>query len=286
MKMVCRKPFMVGGTVPVRCGQCLPCRIQRRRIWTWRCYLEGLLHDENSFVTLTYDELHLPNGGSLVPQHWTDFLKRFRERLRPNRVRFFACGEYGELFGRPHFHALFFGIGPWCGELVRSSWGMGNVQVGEFNEHTAGYVCGYVIKKLEDDLHGIHADKVAPFIRHSIGIGRGAVSVLAEQLRGMDFGEDVPMALRMGKRSVPLGRYLRAKLREELQFTDEQIGAIKQRFFSEKSQEVCSMLQAALADPSREASDPVSGRSLVVAQNAQACLNVETRSKIRQGKKL
>ena len=67
---------------------------------------EASMHMFNSFVTLTYDDDHLPEYNSLNYKHFQDFMKRLRKSH--NRVRFYMCGEYGEDFSRPHYHALLF----------------------------------------------------------------------------------------------------------------------------------------------------------------------------------
>ena len=58
------------------------------------------------FVTLTYDDDHLPEYNSLNYKHFQDFMKRLRKSH--SGVRFYMCGEYGEDFSRPHYHALLF----------------------------------------------------------------------------------------------------------------------------------------------------------------------------------
>lgn len=74
-----------------------------------RAVHEARYHDEGCFITLTYNAEHLPAGGTLVPQDFVKFMKRFRKAIAPKRVRFFHCGEYGDTLGRPHYHALIFG---------------------------------------------------------------------------------------------------------------------------------------------------------------------------------
>ena len=97
--------------MPVGCGQCLPCRINKRREWTFRLELEASLHEHNSFVTLTYADQFLPEDGSVNPRHTQLWLKRLRKVLDPRKVRFFLCGEYGDQTFRPHYHACLFGVG-------------------------------------------------------------------------------------------------------------------------------------------------------------------------------
>ena len=93
--------------VTVPCGQCIGCRLERSRQWAVRCIHEASLHEDNCFITLTYDDAHLPTDLSLNVSHFQKFMKRLRKRFGEG-IRFFHCGEYGENFGRPHYHACLF----------------------------------------------------------------------------------------------------------------------------------------------------------------------------------
>ena len=93
--------------VTVPCGQCIGCRLERSRQWAIRCYHEASMYERNSFVTLTYDDESLPLGGTLVFRDFQLFMKRLRKQYGAG-IRFYACGEYGEKFGRPHYHVCLF----------------------------------------------------------------------------------------------------------------------------------------------------------------------------------
>lgn len=214
----------------------------------WRQFFESLSHEENCFVTLTYSDLFLPAGNTLDPTHLRDFLKRFRERISPTKVRFFGCGEYGNDGERginPHYHLSLFGVSgstlyvgrqiihQGCSQLVSDSWPMGNVYVAEFNEKTAQYVAGYTTKKLttpgDPRLNGRYPE----FMRSSRrpGLGTHAMSVIARQL--LDHGGlvngDVPSSLRLGKKAIPLGRFLLNKARIAVGMSDADIQKAKER---------------------------------------------------------
>lgn len=229
--MNCNAPFVMGMQL-YPCGQCIPCRVNRRRIWAHRILLESKLHEDNCFLTLTYDNEHLPYGGSLEPEHLRNFLKRFRKRLAPARIRFYAVGEYGEQSNRPHYHAAIFGYPncdygntrKWRSEccevcsVVSKCWGMGDIDVGDLSAVTANYVAGYVTKKMTryDDprLEGRHPE----FGRMSLrpGIGFGFVHELASDWMRYDMERklvDVPVAIGHGTKQMPLGRYLRKAMR-------------------------------------------------------------------------
>ncbi len=78
------------------CGQCIGCRLERSRQWAIRCVHEAQLYEENCFITLTYNDENLPTDNSLDKQHWVLFMKKFRKKIAPHKIRFFMCGEYGE----------------------------------------------------------------------------------------------------------------------------------------------------------------------------------------------
>lgn len=268
--MICRKPFF-RGKVPFGCGQCLNCRINRGRQWTWRQYLESLCHEENCFVTLTYAEAFLPDGGGLDKKHLQLWLKRFREKISPLRVRYFAVGEYGEDSGRPHYHLSLFGVqgSTLCdvGDesevvaeryvsgrgvssvafIVNQTWGKGITHVGEFNEATAAYCCGYITKKLVDRSGGV-VWPVDEFARMSNRPGLGAPAVprlgaaLRDTYQSWESG-DVPSQLRIGGRNIPIPRYLLAKLRAECGFSREYVDALKAEKTFTQSLELSAVFQ-------------------------------------------
>ena len=146
------------------CGRCVGCRLERSRQWAVRCVHEAQMHAENCFITLTYDEAHVPEGFSL---RYVDFQKFMRELRRETgrKVRFFMCGEYGGEHSRPHFHACLFGfdfsdkiqykrVGGGA-VLYRSPsleklWRFGFSTIGAVTFESAAYVARYVMKKVAD----------------------------------------------------------------------------------------------------------------------------------------
>jgi len=224
--VLCKNPY-VQGITPYPCGQCLPCRLNRRRLITHRLLLEQRCHEFSCFPTLTYTDETLPVDGSLDPDHTSLWLKRLRRRLGPTRpVRYYLIGEYGDETFRPHYHAALFGLSSLENELLSRSWAMGGTLLGTLTAESAQYIAGYVTKKMtaKDDprLLGRHPE----FARMSLrpGIGALAVPVIADALNcsagaaSIALDGDVPTALNHGRKKLPLGRYLRRKLREELGF--------------------------------------------------------------------
>lgn len=159
-----------GRALFLRCGQCVGCRLSRAQAWAVRCMHEASLHELNSFVTLTYDDKHVPSDGSLCYRHFQLFVKRLRKQFACFDVtswqmvpRYYMCGEYGEQGNRPHFHACFFGLGfpdqvyfkksasgakLYTSKLLEELWTFGHSLIGAVTFESAGYVARYCTKKV------------------------------------------------------------------------------------------------------------------------------------------
>lgn len=214
------------------CGQCLPCRINRRRKWTARILLENKYHTHSCFITLTYSPESLPENGHLVKKHLQDFFKRLRRRLEPKKIRYFACGEYGSLRGRPHYHAIIFGLPPtldtW--ELIERSWGYGRIDIGTCEKDSIQYVAGYVAKKFNSDTLHKFKDGSLPreFILASRRPAIGAVAL--DDLAKIAFSQspfDVLTYFQYGSQKYPLDRLMREKLRN-LTMSDDYLNSLKE----------------------------------------------------------
>lgn len=165
---------VMGEIVPIPCGKCIGCRLEKARQWAVRCVHEAQMYDENSFLTLTYNNEHLPKSRNIEKRALQLFIKRLRRYVEPKEIRFYACGEYGEKFGRPHYHICLFNHDFDDKEMLRQAdfkrkgafhqktnshslytsktlekiWGKGFVTIGELTFETAGYVARYVTKKI------------------------------------------------------------------------------------------------------------------------------------------
>lgn len=161
-------------TVP--CGQCIGCRLERSRQWAIRCHHEAQLHGDNCFLTLTYNNQHLPADGSLDVRVFQLFMKRLRKKYGAG-IRFYHCGEYGEQFGRPHYHACIFGFDfpdkklwkttdrgdrLYRSESLEELWPFGHSSIGEVNFQSAAYVARYIMKKVNGDRAAEHYTRVDP----------------------------------------------------------------------------------------------------------------------------
>lgn len=178
--------------VPIPCGTCIGCQLEKARQWAVRCEHEAASHQDNCFVTLTYAPENLPAHGSLQLRDLQLFMKRLRERF-PHKIRFFGCGEYGESLERPHYHVLLFGhefqdkeylrTTPGGDVLFRSAeleelWPYGFCSIGAANFRSAGYVARYALKKVKGSAAAEHYGKRAPeflVMSRRPGIGRAWV---------------------------------------------------------------------------------------------------------------
>lgn len=144
------------------CGGCDGCLLSYSRQWAIRCMHEASLYERNCMVTLTYADEAMPSGCSLSKRDFQDFMKRLRRSIEPERVRYFHCGEYGESFGRPHYHALLFGytfpdrvvwtnrggFTVWRSAKLEQLWPYGHSEVGSVTFDSAAYVARYIFKKV------------------------------------------------------------------------------------------------------------------------------------------
>ncbi|QXP07989.1 MAG: replication initiator protein [Arizlama microvirus] len=147
--------------VSIPCGQCIGCRLERSRQWAIRISHEAQLYEKNCFITLTYSEQNLPDNKSLHLPDFQLFMKRLRKKFGSN-IRFFHCGEYGEKFSRPHYHACIFnhdfsdkkfkserrGFPVFSSETLDSLWGKGLTEIGSLTFQSAAYCARYITKKI------------------------------------------------------------------------------------------------------------------------------------------
>lgn len=154
------------------CGTCIGCRLDYSNDWSVRIIHESQLYQENDFITLTFNKENLPPDGSVHKKDIELFIKRLRSTLYPKTIRYYACGEYGENFNRPHYHAIIFNhefsnkiplflsgkkLGTrstgsdhslYRSDELESLWKKGFSTVGEVTQQSAAYVARYTCKKI------------------------------------------------------------------------------------------------------------------------------------------
>jgi len=164
--------------IQLPCGQCSGCRLTRSRQWAMRCIHEASLYDNNCFITLTYNDEHLPENSSLVKEDFQKFMKRFRKKFPNKKIRYYMCGEYGDKNGRPHYHAIIFnhdwkdkklfkninGESLFTSKTLDDLWSqnknsMGYATSGSVTFESAAYVARYVMKKMNGQMAESHYTK-------------------------------------------------------------------------------------------------------------------------------
>jgi hypothetical protein len=182
------------------CNKCIGCRLRYAKEWAIRCMHEAHVNvsKENCFITLTYNNDHLPKDGSLNKRTLQLFMKRLRKQTK-KELRFFACGEYGEKLGRPHYHLLIFGYDfpdrklfnenknpDWNlytsklltevddnGNIIGGVWPYGYSTIGNCSFESASYTARYVTKKINGEKAKEHYNgKLPEFALMSRGNGK------------------------------------------------------------------------------------------------------------------
>lgn len=223
----------------LNCGRCDGCLLDRSREWAVRCVHEASLYEDNCFITLTYDDVKCKETAekiintfmskvkmaldknyikepifdlkefipinrdyTLVKSDFQKFMKRLRKAFPDRKIRYFHCGEYGEL-GRPHHHAALFNIDfsdkklvkyrenvcLYGSKILENIWSLGNVYVGSVNFESAGYIARYVLKKRHNDKELISQGKIPEYLTMSRdgGIGKNWIEKYSRDVYPHDY---------------------------------------------------------------------------------------------------
>lgn len=173
--------YDIGDTeknmIIIPCGKCLACKISKANDWATRCVLESREHKKNCFITLSYRPKDLPKNATLVVRDLQLFFKNLRKKIYPEKIRYFACGEYGDKTLRPHYHIGLFGYYPkdakffkfnknkqplYISDEIAKAWGKGFIILGELTIESAGYIARYTQKKI----YNKHDKVIAELGRH------------------------------------------------------------------------------------------------------------------------
>ena len=235
------------GSVVVPCGKCLGCRLDYSRRWADRMMLELETSLKAIFVTLTYDEEHVPIsfdedgvviGQTLYKPDCQDFMKRLRRAYDgkdghpgPVRIRFFLAGEYGPQTLRPHYHAIIYGLDLsdfsdlefrgynelkqafYSSEKFRNIWEYGFVSMSEVSWATCAYVARYVVKKASTDYSMSDFGLEDEFCIMSRRPGLGA-EYLKMHPDALDF-DSIPISTAKGCRNIEIPRYYTRLISED-----------------------------------------------------------------------
>lgn len=164
--------FPAGLEVP--CGKCLACRKAHAREWAMRICHEVDYWKYSYFITLTYDNEHLPEHGSLRRDHLQKFFKRLRKEIKNEKLKFYGCGEYGSRFLRPHYHIILMANIESIVDSVKNCWQFGLIHFDIVNVYSAQYVAQYQDQKLNGKMaEYVYTDslRLPPFQCQSQGLG-------------------------------------------------------------------------------------------------------------------
>lgn len=243
--MRCSFPILAknkeGQVVSVPCGRCTACRVNYQQEWKARVAHELKAHENNCWIMLSYDDLHLSlqnleyrdldgRFNSLEKREIILWKKRFQKELYPLKVRFFGCGEYGGEGNRPHYHFAVFGLdkdhpifkkiykdkrkGWWC---RLDSWPYGNVWVDDEQPtpDVGSYIAKYILKKhkgkdTEEYYNNLNVNPEFVSMSLKPGIGAGKIDDFAEHYMQQPF-------VYMRGHKIPLSRYMKNRIAQAME---------------------------------------------------------------------
>ena len=227
-EMKCLRGIVVKGNL-VPCGQCMNCRINKGRIWTSRILMENLSSEEGYFLTLTYENVHLPviEGSEYVPtlqrQRFQNWIKEAHRHAGP--FRHYTVGELGDDTMRPHYHMAIFPSSRGQIGAIADFWSYGNHKVDPLNTQRAGYLARYTAKKLTSAKDKRLKSGQEPEFRTSsrrpaLGVAT-ALAIVDKYRQGagkkiLDQRGDVERNIRIAQKVYPIAPYLLTTIRKEL----------------------------------------------------------------------
>lgn len=202
------------------------------------------LHDFDtaSFVTFTYDDMHLARNGSLEKDMFQDYFDTLQHKVKREKginLRFFASGEYGTHTHRSHYHAILYGLNPdpfdknnYDRQIIAESWKKCDKHMFDWNRYdynknainfvnreTCQYVAGYIQKKLKSFAAKKYEELgiEPPFKIQSKQLGLNYALQNADILRENKF-------VMYNGYKVAIPRYFREKLGITVEYNEEQEG--------------------------------------------------------------
>lgn len=227
----CVSPYQKKDTgLSFPCGKCFECRQRRASGWSFRLMQEYKRCESAVFVTLTYDNLHVPLTESgfmtLDKRDFQMFMVRLR-KLNPAGIKYYAVGEYGSKTMRPHYHAIMFNVDR---ESIITAWKAGeDIHMGDVADASVGYTLKYISKPGKIPLHK-NDDRIPEFSLMSKGLGSNYVTPEIEEWHQADYMNRLYCPIKDGKK-IAMPRYYRTRL-----FSTDQVMAIGDRIQAEEDE--------------------------------------------------
>ncbi len=223
----------------VPCGQCMACRINKGRVWSARIQLENLEHFHNyarlgEFLTFTYNDENLPAAvdpqdaplGTLQKKVFLKWVDNENSAGAVPHFRYYAIGEYGDRFYRPHYHMAVF---PFNGEAIhrlRASWSrFGFTSASQLTDARARYLANYTGKKLtkaDDSRLGSHQEPEFRTSSRNPPLGYDFAQSLTRHYQKSRYAEllkkrgDIERSFRFNGAVYPLSQYVLNTTRRNL----------------------------------------------------------------------
>lgn len=220
-----------GERVNVPCGKCYECLSNKKNGWVLRLKAEYDHCTNCKFITLTYDNEHLPftlNEDEIIyhfnKKHVQKFFQDYRDKIRAfykgrglssndirkyTRFRYFLVSEYGGDSLRPHYHFLIFNYPSELGLMVmQDCWPYGFVHYDNCEMGSIVYCAKYLFKP---EFVPSHWEK--PFMLCSKGIGK---CFLSDNMRNY-IATNHSTIIKVDEHPVALPRYYSEKIFSPLQ---------------------------------------------------------------------
>lgn len=241
----CISPWKKDGyTLP--CGKCYECKQRRVSGWSFRLLKEAERSSSAFFLTLTYDNDHVPMSQNqfmtLVKRDLQLFFKKLRRTISTRfsvcpkgivydrRLKYYACGEYGGKTFRPHYHIILFNcpletlIGRRMAEAANrgfilldgkrefnhESWDKGHITIGQVTAASVGYTLKYVCKPGKVPIHK-RDDRLKEFSLMSKKMGSNYLSEKMVRWHHNDITNRYYVPLFDGKK-IAMPRYYKDKI--------------------------------------------------------------------------
>ena len=230
-KMQCFTPFRVRNKskdhnnqnlmVNVPCGKCLACKKRRASHWSFRLNEEAKSSSSACFITLTYENAPISENGfrTLDKRDFQLFLKRLRKTCPTNKLKYYACGEYGTQTHRPHYHAIIFNLpkslisNP---QKIADTWQNGHIHLANNNQLTINYVVGYMTKSNFTRFNN-KDDRLPEFSLMSKKMGLG---YLTEAMKNYYKKREIFCIVRESGQIISMPRYYKEKIFEKKQLKE------------------------------------------------------------------